>query len=107
MLHSRYIKLGKRFVQTLREPESVPAYLKGHPEIDLVLSDILMPGMDGWQLLKEIREAFPLLPVILYSGSQEALENPLHDIQPDFLIQKPFDRNQLIECIHQISRMKI
>ncbi len=84
MLNSRYINLDKRFVQTLEEPESVLAYLKGHPEIDLVLSDILMPGMDGWQLLREIRGAFPLMPVILYSGSPEALENPFDDNEARF-----------------------
>ena len=107
MLKSNFIKLDKRFVQTLSQAESVLEYLQGHPEIDLVLSDILMPDMNGWQLLKKIREHFPLMPVILYSGSQQALENSLDGIQPDFLIQKPFDRHRLIECIHKISRMKI
>ena len=93
-------------MQTLSQAELVLEYLQEHPEIDLVISDILMPDMNGWQLLQKIRERFPLMPVILYSGSQQALENPLDGIQPDFLIQKPFDRSHLIDCIHQIGRMK-
>ena len=37
-------------------------------EIDVVILDILMPGMDGIQTLKEIKRRFPLIEVILLTG---------------------------------------
>jgi PAS domain S-box-containing protein len=107
LLKSNFIKIDKRFIQTLSEPESVLEYLAEHPEIDMVLSDIVMPHVNGWQLFKTINARFPLMPVILYSGSSQALDNPLDGIKPDFLIRKPFDRNMLIETVHQFSRLKL
>jgi CheY-like chemotaxis protein len=38
--------------------------LKEYPSIDLVLLDIKMPVMDGYETIKRIREIFPELPVI-------------------------------------------
>ena len=41
-------------------------------KIDLVLADIIMPVMDGWQLLAKLRESHPQLPVILLTLIEEA-----------------------------------
>ena len=42
--------------------------------IDLVLSDLLMPGMDGAELVDKIKDASPQTPVILFSGKVKAYE---------------------------------
>ena len=55
LLSSRFLKLDKRFVHQLTKAELVVSYLAAHPEVDLVISDISMPGMTGWQLLEEIK----------------------------------------------------
>jgi CheY-like chemotaxis protein len=39
--------------------------------VDLVLSDLLMPGMTGAQLARQIKTAYPRLPVVLVSGVNE------------------------------------
>jgi CheY-like chemotaxis protein len=41
-------------------------------EVDLVLADILMPQMDGWQLLEAIQSRFAQVPVILLTIIEEA-----------------------------------
>jgi two-component system response regulator GlrR len=41
-------------------------------KVDLVLVDIIMPVMDGWQLLAKLRESHPTLPVILLTLIEEA-----------------------------------
>ncbi len=54
--------------------EDVIAYLEEHPEVDIFISEINLPAMNGWELLKKIKERFPLLPVILYSSDALALK---------------------------------
>ena len=84
------------------------AELVSHPEVDIVLSDIVMPGLDGWQLVEKIKARFPLLTVILYSGYPSALkQKPDGTPPPDNLLQKPFKMNQLVEIINTISRQRL
>lgn len=47
-----------------------------HPDIDLVLLDLSLPGMDGLAGLATFREQFPDVPVVVMSGSEER-----HDVQ--------------------------
>lgn len=65
-------------------------------EIDLVISDWRMPGMDGPQLLAEIKVRFPMLPVIVmtaYSTVKNAVQS-MRNGAYDY-ISKPFDIDEL------------
>ena len=55
------------------KPEAALALLATQ-EFDLVLTDVVMPGMDGIELATRIRAAFPRLPVVLISGYSQSLE---------------------------------
>lgn len=65
--------------------EVLPAYsaasalevLKSH-SVDLVLTDLLMPGMSGIELAREIKLQNPNLPVILFSGVNETPPDNTH-----------------------------
>ena len=72
---------------------------------DLVISDIQMPGMDGIDFLKAIRERFPDLPVILMTGSGtlETAIAALRQQATDYLI-KPIELEDLQKCIERIAR---
>jgi CheY-like chemotaxis protein len=65
--------------------------------IDLVLSDIRMPGVDGFDLLRVLRHRFPSLPIILMSG----LAVTSDDIVPSgaTILMKPFDATRLEQSI--------
>ena len=68
--------------------------------IDLVLSDIRMPGMDGIELTAEMREEFPKIPVVLMTGypSVDTAVSALRHRVADY-ITKPFNINALYKVI--------
>ncbi len=69
-------------------------------EIDLVLSDIKMPQMDGLTLALEMKESFPDIPVVLMTGypSVESAVAALRSKAADY-VTKPFNINQLFKLI--------
>jgi len=75
-----------------------------HERPDLVLLDVMMPGMDGWETLKRIRE-MSTVPVIMLT----ALGETPHIVQglqtgADDYISKPFDREELTARIEALLR---
>ena len=70
--------------------------LLGEGQVDLVVSDLKMPGMDGLQLLREIRRRSVETPVILLTahGSIDEAVDAIKAGAFDFLT-KPFEREQL------------
>ncbi|WP_413569054.1 response regulator [Bdellovibrio sp. HCB117] len=75
---------------------------KDIPHVDLVLSDINMPGMDGFELLQKIHEMDRSIPVYMVS----AYESPEYRIKADSLgasrfLSKPVDFHLLIEMLRK------
>ena len=73
-----------------------------HPSIDLILMDIKMPFMDGYEAFTEIRKLRPNLPVIAqtaYALSHERKE--ILDYGFNDYIAKPVDEDQLLDVIRQ------
>jgi FixJ family two-component response regulator len=74
-------------------------------EIDCLISDIDMPVMDGFELLREAHAARPELPVILITGHPEML-NRLPAIGPGHYrsFKKPFDGQELLTAVSDALR---
>ncbi len=69
---------------------------------DVVFSDVVMPGMTGIDLAKEIRRRHFDLPVVLTSGySQMLSQNGNHGFE---LLQKPYSIEQLSRLLHKVDR---
>ncbi len=66
--------------------------------IDVVILDVKMPGMDGMTTLKEIKRLFPLVEVIMLTGhaTVDSAVEGLHSGATDYLM-KPTDVNDLIK----------
>ncbi len=67
---------------------------------DIIISDLVMPGMDGYRLLQWVRERGFKPAFILMTVKPSAfgpLERGRH--RPDFCLTKPFDRRRLLEAI--------
>jgi PAS domain S-box-containing protein len=70
-----------------------------HGAFDLVFSDVIMPGMNGVDMAKIIRERYPGLPVVLTSGYSSVLaQNIDHGFE---LIQKPYSVEALSRTLRK------
>jgi len=71
-------------------------------QIDLVLLDILMPGMDGLEALRQIKDRHPSLPVIMVTATStiDHVIAALREGADDF-VRKPVDLDELALCVHR------
>ena len=73
---------------------------QGH--VDLVVSDVVMPEMDGPTLLKELRRRDPNVKVIFVSGyAEEAFQKNLPEQEPYQFLAKPFTLKQLVSKVKE------
>lgn len=73
-----------------------------HDDIDLVITDIVMPGQDGTKLIQQIKQINELMPVLAMTGG---IENAVDDyvclanMYSDFTLAKPFTKTALLDGI--------
>ena len=72
--------------------------------IDLVILDVMMPKMDGWQTCKEIREYSKVPIIMLTAKSDERDELQGFDLGVDEYISKPFSPKILVARVEAILR---
>ena len=74
-------------------------------EYDAVILDVMLPGMDGFSVLREMRKAKIAVPVLMLTA-RTALEDRLTglDSGADYYLPKPFESAELISCLHAITR---
>ena len=101
----------RQFVETVLVDEGIEAVVVpdggealrrlGHRPFDLLLTDVRMPGMDGFELVRRARESYPDLRVLFMSGySREYRIDPHRD---DF-VAKPFRPRELLGCVYELLR---
>ena len=72
------------------------------PQIDCLITDMDMPGMQGHELLRVVRAARPELPVILITGYPETLRRlPAPDIANHPCFSKPFQGPELLATVRE------
>jgi two-component system cell cycle sensor histidine kinase/response regulator CckA len=72
-------------------------------QVDLVVSDVVMPEMDGPSLLKELRKKQPNLKVIFVSGyAEDAFAKNLPEHEKFSFLPKPFSLKQLAEKVREV-----
>jgi signal transduction histidine kinase len=77
-------------------------------DVDLVVSDLRMPGMDGIALFFEVARLYPDIPRILLSGNadMEAMVNALNTRQLSYFLPKPWDEEHLRETLREFLQRR-
>ena len=72
---------------------------------DLVIADVMMPVMDGWQLTEEIRHGWPMMPVILVTA-RDSIEDKRTGFAAgaDDYLTKPLDLDELLLHVNAVLR---
>lgn len=71
-----------------------------HPELDIVFLDEQMPGLSGLEVLQEIKQMYPQLPVVMITKSEEEqiMDEAIGQKIADYLI-KPVNPSQILLCL--------
>jgi len=75
-------------------------FLDEDQNVDVVISDIRMPEVDGFDFLRVLRHRFPKLPIVLITG-QPLLENDLIPREA-VIVAKPFSIDRLQKAIAEV-----
>lgn len=73
-------------------------------DIDLILLDIMLPGLDGWQVCREIRKKSDV-PIIMLTAKGETFDRVLGlELGADDYIPKPFDTKEVVARVKAVLR---
>lgn len=103
LVEDAFEKRGYRVIGAASGEEALDITLREHP--DLVISDISMPGMDGWDLCSQVRKNpyTSFIPFVFLSAKAEAPDR-IKGLQmgADDYITKPFDMTELVARVEMI-----
>lgn len=91
-------------VTAARDGEDGFAFVRDGGTFDLVVSDVVMPVMDGPAMAREIRKIAPDLPVLFMSGYAESQLRKEIDIEQMHFIAKPFSVQQITDKVAHALR---
>ena len=95
-------KEGYEVTVETRGDEALAAFQKNPPS--LMLLDIMLPGMDGWQVCRAVRQTSSI-PIIMLSAKDETFDKVLGlELGADDYITKPFEGKELVARVKAVLR---
>ena len=72
---------------------------------DLLILDVMMPGLDGYRLAKQVRAQRCSTPILMLTA-KSAVEDRIYGLNcgADYYLTKPFDTRELLACINALLR---
>jgi two-component system cell cycle sensor histidine kinase/response regulator CckA len=81
-------------------PQAESIFAEQHGDFDLLVTDVIMPGMSGPELFRRLTTAHPGLKVVYMSGyANETTSRQLELDAGQCYLQKPFTADQLVSCV--------
>lgn len=72
---------------------------------DLLILDVMLPGMDGFSLLRNLREGGSVLPVLMLTARGDVSDRVRGlDCGADYYLTKPFEQEELLACVRSLLR---
>ena len=98
------LQIGYRVFSAGSAQEAMAVIEAAGVEIDLLLSDIVMPGMDGRDFARLLKAARPKLRVVLMTGYSDLFADlsDFSELGADAVIQKPFSRAQIERTLAEV-----
>ena len=96
-------KNGYKVLEARHGLEALQVCGQQEEPVQLIVTDVIMPKMNGTQLAESMRGRYPKLPVLFLSGytDRALLHNGLLDPDRNFL-QKPFTPHDLASKVHEM-----
>ena len=96
------VKEGFEVIMASRGDEALKLFKESPP--NLMLLDIMLPGLDGWQVCREVRKVSNI-PIIMLTAKDETFDKVLGlELGADDYVVKPFDMKELVARIKAVSR---
>ncbi len=86
--------------------EALAHFSRNPKAVNLIITDLDMPFMDGRAVIAALRKIRRDVKVIAASGTEKDAENFLKDVKPDAFISKPFTSESLLETVYQVLTAK-
>jgi CheY-like chemotaxis protein len=99
----RILKKRVKDVFAAKDGEEALEIYKSRDDIDVLITDIEMPRLNGIELIEKVKEISPKTPaVVITAFSDEIHRSP----SADYHLTKPLDKNQLLEILALIGSKK-
>jgi len=91
---------GFRTLEAFDGESGLAAFLRHKHEVDLVLTDVVMPQCSGPEMVETLLDVDPSARVVFMSGTPECSELPEH-LKKLPMLRKPFTADSLVEFVQQ------
>lgn len=72
---------------------------------DLLILDVMMPGLDGYQLARQVRRERNTVPILMLTARSDILDRVEGlNAGADYYLTKPFDTRELLACVNALLR---
>ena len=94
---------GYQIIEAGSGEESLQVFATSPTPVSLVLMDVNLPGLSGWEAMAQLRARSPGLPVVVLSGgyAEEESRRAMALGAADF-VSKPFDNLQLVQTVRKV-----
>lgn len=106
-LTARVLRDAGHEVATAESAEDAHELLGAGTGVDVLITDINLPGQDGMDLARSVVDLRPDAGIILISGDVSPPPHEVADIRPDVVfVPKPFRPSEMIEHVQRVARQR-